>query len=670
MRLHANHISGVPKLTYTFRCALLVGAASLVPAIAYAEEPSPRSERVESEDEIIVQATRSGRRVQDEPVRVEVIEREEIEEKILMRPGNVAKILSETGGLRVQVTSPALGSANIRVQGMEGRYTQLLADGLPLYGGQASSLGLLQIPPTDLGQVEVIKGAASALYGPSALGGVINLVSRRPASTPEAEALINLTSRNGQDATAYAATDLGGGWGGSITGGYHRQTRQDLDHDGWIDMPGYERWTVRPRLFFEGTGGAKVFLTAGAMTEDRLGGTLKGRTTPDGTPFPQAQDTRRFDAGLVAEAPVSEIWIAHLRASGMTQKHRHLFGDVAENDRHSTIFTEASLSGKAGGTSWIGGVAFQRDTFRSRTFPAFNYAYTVPGIFGQVEQDLATDLTLSGSARVDFHNRFGTQFSPRVSLLYKPGLWTIRVSGGRGFYAPTPFVEEIEAAGLSRLEPLGDLKAETATTASFDIGYKRGPVEANLTLFGSDMRNAVELVPTGPAPQTTGVRLINASGTARMRGAELILRYRLDDFTVTGSYVYVDAKERDPDGPGRRTVPLTPRHTAGLVAMWEKHDKGRLGLEVYYTGKQSLDDNPYRTRSRPYFEVGMMGEVAVGKVRLFLNAENIFGKRQTRYDRLIRPSRGPDGRWTVDAWGPLEGFVLNGGIRVRFGGAS
>ena len=91
---------------------------------------------------IIVQATRSGRLLQDEPMRVEVVPREEIEEKAIMRPGNIATLVNETGGIRVQVTSPALGSANVRVQGLYGRYTQILADGLPLYGGQASSLGL------------------------------------------------------------------------------------------------------------------------------------------------------------------------------------------------------------------------------------------------------------------------------------------------------------------------------------------------------------------------------------------------------------------------------------------------------------------------------------------------------------------------------------------------
>ena len=123
-----------------------------------------------------------------------------------MRPGNISMILAETGGVRVQVTSPGLGAANVRVQGMRGRYTQLLADGLPLYGGQASSLGLLQIPPSDLGQVEVIKGAASALYGGQALGGIINLISKRPGDAPEGELILNATTRDGQDVSAYGAS--------------------------------------------------------------------------------------------------------------------------------------------------------------------------------------------------------------------------------------------------------------------------------------------------------------------------------------------------------------------------------------------------------------------------------------------------------------------------------
>lgn len=102
-----------------------------------------------------------------------------------MRLGNMAIVLSETGAFFwVQVTSLAFGSCNFRVQGIDGRYTQQLADGPPLYGGQSSSIDLLQSPPTDLVKVEVKKEYLTALDGALALGGVINLVSRCPALRP------------------------------------------------------------------------------------------------------------------------------------------------------------------------------------------------------------------------------------------------------------------------------------------------------------------------------------------------------------------------------------------------------------------------------------------------------------------------------------------------------
>lgn len=615
-------------------------------------------------EDIIVQSTRSRRRLQDEPVRVEVIGGEEIEEKLLMRPGDISMLLAETGGLRVQVTSPGLGSSNIRVQGMRGRYTQLLADGLPLYGGQASSLGLLQIPPSDLGQVEVIKGAASALYGGQALGGVINLISRRPGDEAAGELILNATTRDGQDVSAYGAAPLGGGWSGSLLAAFNRQTAQDLDDDGWIDTPAHDRRSARPRLFWTGDDGASVYLTAGVMTEDRRGGTPDGRATPDGRLFAQTQDTQRLDAGLVYEKPIGGWGWVQVRASGMEQSHRHRFGDLLEKDAHRTLFAEASLAGEAGDLSWLGGVAVQSDRYRSEAFPRFDYAYAAPAVFAQAEREVGETLTFAGSVRYDDHDRYGGQFSPRVSALYRPGPWTVRASWGRGFYAPTPFVEETEAAGLSRLEPLAGLVAETAQTASADVGYASGPWETNLTLFGSDIDDAVRLQVAGP----DRVRLINSPGVTRTRGVEALARWRQGPFVVTGSYLYVDASELDEAGTGRRAVPLTPRHSAGFVAMWEDHDRGRLGFEAYYTGRQPLEDDPYRDEGKPYLELGLLGEVVLGRFSVFLNLENLLNVRQTREDRLVRPARAPDGRWTVDAWAPLEGFVANAGVRIRFGG--
>jgi iron complex outermembrane receptor protein len=629
-----------------------------LPGFGHAQAAEPK----EGED-IVVQATRNGRRVQDEPIRVEVIVREEIEEKLLMTPGNIAMLVSETPGVRVQVTSPALGASNVRMQGLKGRYTQILADSLPLYGGQAPAIGLLQIPPTDLGQVEVIKGAASALYGPAAFGGVINLVSRRPGDAAEGELLLNATSRNGQDVTGYVAGPVSGSIGASLTGGYDRQTAQDIDGDGWANLPGYERWTARPRLFWQGADGARAYLTAGAMNEGREGGTLPGRTVADGSAFVQGLRSERYDLGFNAALPLDSIGTMQLRAAGVTQSHRHRFGTTIERDRHKTGFIEASLGGASGGTTWLAGAALQADGYRNRDVASFDYDYTVPAFFVQGEQDVAHDLTLAASTRWDGHSAFGSRVSPRLSALYRPGSWTIRTSLGRGFYAPTPLIEETEANGLSRVLPYAKLRAEVADTGSLDLGYAKGPIEASVSLFASNIAHAVQLREV----DASHVTLANVAGTTRTRGAELLLRYRWQAVTLTGSYVHIDATEPNPDAPGRRRVPLTPRDTAGLVAMWEQHGRGRIGFEAYYTGRQSLDDDPYRTRSRPFVELGLIGELVLGKVSLFVNAENLFDIRQARWDPLLRQTRTPVGSWTADAWAPTEGRTINGGIRLRFG---
>ena len=643
--------------------SLLLTAICCAALPAAAQEREPAHDDEAEVEAVVIESTRSGRRVQDEPIRVDVLSREEIEEKIAMRPGNIAMMLSETSGLRVQVTSPGLGGSNIRVQGMRGRYTQVLTDGLPLYGGQASSLGLLQIPPTDLGQVEIIKGAASALYGPSALGGVINLIARRASPEPVGEMLLNATTRGGQDLTGYASSALAKRWSQSIVMGLHRQDTQDLDKDGYADLAGFDRWTLRPRLFWAGDDGSRAFVTLGAMGEQRRGGTLAGRTVADGTAYREAQDSRRFDVGLVAERPVEGLGRFHLRASAVTQDHTHQFGADREKDRHDTMFSELSLAGGQGATTWLGGVAVQSDVYRSKTLPAFNYSYDVPAVFAQVEHELSDDMTVAGSARLDAHSDYGSHLSPRLSVLYRPGAWTFRSSIGRGFYAPTPFVEEIEAAGLSRLQPLSQLKAETAETASLETGYARGPFEANLNLFGARIHDAIQLAEAS----ATGVRLINARGQTRTHGAEALLRYRVGEVTVTGSYVYTASSEPDPNGPGRREIPLTPKHAASLVAVWEREGVGRVGFESYFTGRQSLDDNPYRTRSKPYLVLGLMGERRFGNLSVFVNVENLLDVRQSKTDPMLRQRRASDGRWTLDAWGPTDGRVANLGVRVRLG---
>ena len=291
---------------HTFLLMLLAGLAASGGARFDQEPASEPSEPTVEEHVTVIATTRSGRRIEDQPLRVETLEREEIEEKMLMTPGDIVMLLNEMGGMRVQSTSPSLGAASVRIQGMRGRYTRVLADGLPLFG-EVRGLGLLQIPPMDLGQVEVIKGVASALYGPGAMGGVINVLSRRPAAEPVRELLFNRSTRGATDTVGYVSTAARNGWSGSLLVSGNWQSGEDVDDDGWADLAEYERGVIRPRVFWDNGRGGTLFATVGAGVENRDGGTIDGAVLPaTGADYIEALETRRFDTGVVAQYLVNE----------------------------------------------------------------------------------------------------------------------------------------------------------------------------------------------------------------------------------------------------------------------------------------------------------------------------------------------------------------------------
>jgi outer membrane receptor for ferrienterochelin and colicins len=666
-----------------------------------------------SVEAVMVTATRSERRVEDTPLRVEMIDEEEIAEKAAMSPGDIAMMLNETSGLRVQTTNPSLGGANVRIQGLRGRYSLLLADGLPLYGAQAGGLGLLQIPPVDLGRVEIIKGTASALYGSSALGGVIDLVSRRPGTEAERTALVNQTSRGGTDAVFFGSQSFSERVGLTLLGGVHTQRRNDLDADGWTDMPGYRRAVVRPRLYLDDGAGRTVFLTSGFTAEDRDGGTFPGRVTPAGTSFEESLRTRRADVGALARfvgsdstplfgARVLQRAILTVRGSGVEQRHGHRFGDVREDDRHRTVFAEAALAVPRGAITYLAGAAWQQETYRAADVPGFDYSFTIPAAFAQLDVDVRSWLAVSGSMRMDAHSDYGTVVNPRVSMLARRpedgrfAGWTTRLSAGTGAFAPTPFVEETEVTGLTPVQPLAGLVAERATSGALDIGgpleLSVGDVQLNATLFGSRVTRPLQVmrVANQSGADVSRIALVNAPGPIATWGGELLARIEhalgggTDDapqLRVTGTYTFLRSTECDLDvatapagiggvGCARHDVALTPRHAVGVVTTVEQEGRSRIGLELYYTGRQRLDGNPYRAESRPYLIVGLMGERAIatraGTARLFLNLENLTDVRQTRDDRLVLPVRGAGGRWTTDAWTDLAGFTVNGGVRFQW----
>ena len=638
---------------------LLAYAAEVCAQNATPQEPPKGTPPITIEEEVVVTATRTGGRIDDQPTRVEVLDREEIEEKILMTPGDIVMMLNEMGGMRVQATSPSMGAATVRIQGMRGRYTRVLFDGLPLAGQQVGGLGLLQIPPMDLAQVEVIKGVASALYGAGAMGGVINLVARRAGDDPVREVLFNQSTVGTTDGVGFFSRRLSQQLRGTLTTGLHYQLKNDIDDDGWYDLAGYSRFVVRPRLFWEDGKTRSGWLTVGYTGENRYGGAVSDALPPQlqGVDYREAIDTTRVDVGGLYQEIFRGSLVFNGRVAATLQRHEHVFGPISEHDRHTNVFAEASLRGVRGRHTWVGGVAFERESFDPLDVPQFAYFHRVPGLFAQDDMRLLDWLTVSASARLDLHHTYGTFFSPRASALMRWNGWTSRVSAGTGYFASTPLTEETEAAGLTRLSMPAPLDAETGKSYSIDVTHRVGMVSLTGTIFGSSVNHALQV------ERESTYEITNADLSATTAGIELLATWRQAPYALTGTYSFV--RSREPDGDVRAEAPLTPKNSLGLVGMWEK-DVWRAGVEYYFTGAQRLDANPYRSRSKAYSILGFLAERRFGRYKVFLNAENLTGVRQTTHDPLVRPAQAIDGRWTVDAWAPLDGRTFNFGVRATF----
>ncbi len=625
----------------------------------------------QEEPPIVVHAARSEVRIEQEPTRVEVLAPEDVQEKTLTRPGDMTNLLVEMGGIHVQPVAPGLGGATIRVQGLPGRYTLLLTDGLPLFGAHAPAFSLVQAPPLDLRQVEVIKGAATALYGPSALGGVVDLITRTPAD--ERRVLLSQTTRAGTDGLVWLSRRINPRWGYTFLGGAHRQSQEDVDGDGWTDVAGYDRAEARPRLFWTTPAGSSLLLTAGGIVENRHGGTVPGASAPSGQPFAEGLETRHGDVGALGHVVLTPSALLGVRASAELTHHTHTFGAAPERDDRRDGFAEATLSVSRGHNAAVAGGSAEYDGLRTAPRDTFGYDFGTTSLFAEDTYTPLDPLALEASARLDRHSRYGTFLSPRASALLRAGEWSVRLSGGSGFFAPTPLVPEVEEVGFARFTPPGALAAERGASASLDVAGEVGPFQVDGTLFATRVDHPVltQRLPTPLAPplpgDSTAFTLVNAAGPIRTAGAELFAVYDREPLLVTLTFSHQRATELSPDEGARIELPLTPRNAGGVDVAWEEDEAGaRVALEVFYTGRQRVEDDPYRTFTPGFATVELLAAQRFGRLELFANAENLTDVRQTRWDPLLRRTPGLGGRWTTDEWAPLEGRLLNAGVRVAF----
>lgn len=225
-------------------------------------------------EEISVSSVRTNSRIENIPTRVEVLGLDDLKEENGVKPGNIMSLLGDIAGIQMQQVSASSGATYARIQGLNGRYTQLLKDGMSLFGGLSGSFGIMQIPPLDLKQIEIIKGSVSTLYGGDAIGGIINLVSKEPTKKRELTATVNQTTLLESNLNIYYAKRYRK-IGFTLFGGYTLQTQKDIDKDGLSDVPNINSTVIHPKLIFYINPKSTLTLNYTGTFDHRKGGDMQ-----------------------------------------------------------------------------------------------------------------------------------------------------------------------------------------------------------------------------------------------------------------------------------------------------------------------------------------------------------------------------------------------------------
>ncbi|NTS40763.1 TonB-dependent receptor [Flavisolibacter sp. BT320] len=615
----------------------------------------------EDEEAVVVTATRISRTIANIPTRVEVISGEELTEKGNMKPGDIRMLLNESTGIQTQQTSATSFNAGIRIQGLEGRYTQILRDGYPLYSGFSGGLSILQIAPLDLRQVEVIKGAASTLYGGGAIAGLVNLVSKTPGRDREISFLANGTSAGGLDLSGFYSQRY---CKAGLTLFASRNSNRPFDPAdiGLTAIPKFERYTINPRLFLYGKN-TTADVGATYITEDRTGGSMNYIKNGDNGFF-EKNKTDRI---------TTQVGIAHKLTEHATLQFKNSYSRF---DRVITIptytfdalqqssFSEFTWNRKGEKADWIIGANVLTDDLKEQgqtPDPKRDYRYNTYGLFVQNAWSISERVVLETGLRGDYVNEFGFELLPRVSAMFRvtPNL-TTRIGGGFGYKTPTIFTEEAERIQFQNLFPIDINRSrnERSVGGNWDINYRTNLGDVGFSLnhlfFYTKLNNPLVLVgaPGGK------VQFQNATDYLDTKGMETNLRLTYGDFKLFVGYTLTDANTHFANT--REWLPLTARHRLNNVLMYEIEDKLKLGLEAYHFSRQRLSDGTF---GKPYWITGFMAEKLWEQFSVFINFENFTDTRQTKFDTIYTGTiNNPVFR---DIYAPVEGFVVNGGIKIR-----
>ena len=602
---------------------------------------------------------------------------------------SIFESLQNVNGVRPQLNCNVCNTGDIHINGLEGPYTFVLIDGMPIVSGLSTVYGLTGIPQALIERVEVVKGPASTLYGSEAVGGIINIITKKTSNAP-ALATDVFTSSWGEINTdigmRYETSDKIQGLLGINYFNY--QNRIDNNDDNFTDLTLQNRISIFNKITIERKSN-KVFTIAGRYVyEDRWGGELDWEKNYRGSNIKYGESiyTNRWETFGTYELPTSENINFQFSANGHSQDS--FYGTDAYDAEQLTGFGQFTYNKQIRKKHDLFiGMAYRYTYYDDNTFATLNEngdankaAIThLPGIFVQDEVALNTQNNLLLGARVDYNSIHGRIFSPRVN--YK---WNsidksdiVRVSIGNGFRVANVFTEDHAAlTGAREVEFDGELQPETSW--NINLNYvkkfllKNSFITIDASAFYTYFDNRIL-----PDYETDSNKIIyaNLEGYSISKGLSLNTDMNFTNgLSINFGATLMDVSITENKTKTRQLL------TESFSGVWSISYKTNTNFTIDYTGNiygpmrlPLLGENDPRAEFSPWFSVqniqltkkiGPSWEV-YGGIKNLLNytpPANSINSSNNPFDEGIDTYKNPE-----LAFDPSYVFASNQGIRAFVG---
>lgn len=706
---------------------VIIGAIGLFAAVAWGAETgsqvSSESEEAVRLEPVVVSASRIEQRLRDVPANVTVITREDIEQSPAR---TVDDLLRQIPGFSLfrrsssLVTHPTTQGVSLRGIGPSGvSRTLVLLDGVPLNDPFGGWVYWDKVPLESVERIEVARGGGSGVWGNYALGGVINIITRRPEARV-AQAKLDLGTRDTVDADLLVS-HVTGPWGISLEGSFFDTDGYKIvrkDQRGKIDVNAdSSHKTFNGRMEYTPSLNSSLFLAGSFFREDRGNGTpLQNNETETGyvatggrlktadgsdwqlTMFSHMQtfsstftsaapdrnsenpalnqfDVPSTDVGLNLQWS-KRIFQSHLLTAGTDL--RWIDGETNEDATFSQTLGDFTRRRKAGGEQVLAG-AYLQDIFT----PAPGWQVTIAGRLdswqsfnaSRVEKNKQTG-AITPTSPGSFSDRDELAFSPKVALLYHAtDQLSLRSSFYKGFRAPT--INELFRPFRVRndiTEANPDLNPERLIGGEVGADYAfMSNLFGRLTAFWNEVKDPVvnvtkgigagaPVAPCGFVPAGGVCRQRDNLDRTRIRGIEAELDYRpFLRWTFTGSYLYnhteVLSAPNQPDLEGKR-IAQVPRHQFALKMNYTNPALINVSVQGRFVGDQ-FEDDLNSLKLGDFFVVDLMLSRPIPVPKL--SAGELFFAVENLFDRTYEVSKTADGIVTTGA--PL---LVHGGLRLRF----